>query len=316
VSDPESPAVGRRGIVSFDGSPPSEDALALALRLRDPDGGMLVLACVVPGRQWHLPAHVHRPDATVPDEIARMFAEARATTIPAGIRVKQRAPVAPSPARGLTELAEAEGADLVVIGSSRHSEAGRVAIDRTAGRLLQGAPCAVAVAPAGLRSTERFRHVGVAYDGSPEASAALAAGYAIAARDCAAVTLLSALDAVPPPASVAVAADLESTGRRARLHVQELLDAAADAAPAGVNPRTLLLHGAPAAVIPPACDGIVDLLVTGSRGYGPMQRALLGSVSEALTNGATYPVLVLPRRPAPVAEPARRAAVTAAVEPT
>lgn len=31
-------------------------------------------------------------------------------------------------------------------------------------------------------------------------------------------------------------------------------------------------------------------------------RALLGSVSEALTEGATHPVLITPRRPQPVAE--------------
>ena len=69
--------VGRRVIVAYDGSPRAEDALALALRLRDPDEGALTLACVVSGRHWHLPAHTHRPDATVPEEIARMFAEAR-----------------------------------------------------------------------------------------------------------------------------------------------------------------------------------------------------------------------------------------------
>jgi nucleotide-binding universal stress UspA family protein len=306
--------VFRHIIVAFDGSPRAEDALALAMRLRDPEQGVLMLACVVPGHHWHAPAHTHRPDATVSDEIARMFTEARTVAIPAGIRVKQRAPVAPSAARGLTELAEAEGADLVVVGSNRHCEAGRIAIDRTAGRLLQGAPCAVAVAPAGMRSTERFRHVGVAYDGSPEASAALAAGYRIAARSGAAVTLLWALDRVPPPASFATAADLESTAHRARLHAHELLDSAADAAPPDVNPRTLLLHGAPGTVIAAACDGIVDLLVTGSRGYGPMQRALLGSVSEALTDGASHPVLVLPRDPATAADDAPRAAPMTAVE--
>lgn len=312
MNGPESPVVGRQVIVAFDGSPRAEDALALALRLRDPEDGVLTLACVVPGRHWHVPAHTHRPDATVPEEIALIFAEARAATIPAGIRVRQRAPVAPSPARGLTELAEAEGADLVVVSSSQHSQAGRVAIDRTAGRLLHGAPCAVAVAPAEMRSTEPFRHIGIAYDGSPEASAALAAGYRIAARAGAAVTLLCALDQVPPPTSVAAAADLEATAHRGRLHAHELLDTAADAAPPGVNPRTLLLHGAPGSVIAAACDGIVDLLVTGSRGYGPMQRALLGSVSEALMDGATHPVLVLPRHPAPVVASATpRAAITA-----
>jgi nucleotide-binding universal stress UspA family protein len=273
----------RRLIAAYDGSPQAMDALVLALRLRDPDDGVLTIAHVVSGPHWQVGAHAHRPDAAVPDEIADMFDEVRDRSVPAGIRVRQRAPVAPSPARGLTELAEAEDADLIVIGSSRHGDEGRVRLERTAGRLLQGAPCAVAVAPGGLRDSDPFHHVGIAYDGSPESEAALLAGYDIAARCGAAVTLLLAdVDAHP--------------------HPEQLLDAAAESAPPGVNPRTLVMHGAPGEVIRKACDGIVDLLVTGSRGYGPLQRALLGSVSEALTEGAPHPVLVLPRRPSAVVD--------------
>ena len=96
----------------------------------------LTLACVVTGQRWHVGAHVHRPDAPVPDELESLFADARATMIPPGIRVRERAPVAPSPARGLTELAESEGADLIVIGSSQHASGGRIRLERTAGRLL------------------------------------------------------------------------------------------------------------------------------------------------------------------------------------
>ena len=57
------------------------------------------------------------------------------------------------------------------------------------------------------------------------------------------------------------------------------------------------------------CDGAVDLLVTGSRGYAP-RRALIGSVSEASMEGAAHPVLVLPRSPhaADVTAPAARIA--------
>ena len=182
-----------RVIVAFDGSPHGMDALALALRLRDPVEGVLTLACAVTGRRWHAGPHVLRPDAPVPEEIAFMFADARATLIPPGVHVRQRAPVAASAARGLTELAEAENADLIVIGSSAHGEKGRIRLERTAGRLLQGAPCAVAIAPGDLRETDDFRHIGIAFDGSPEAGAALDAGYRIAARCGAAVSLLWAL---------------------------------------------------------------------------------------------------------------------------
>jgi nucleotide-binding universal stress UspA family protein len=38
-----------------------------------------------------------------------------------------------------------------------------------------------------------------------------------------------------------------------------------------------------------------DLLVCGSRSYGPVRRVLLGSVSAALVRQASVPVLVVPR---------------------
>ena len=39
----------------------------------------------------------------------------------------------------------------------------------------------------------------------------------------------------------------------------------------------------------------VDLLVCGSRGYGPARRVLLGGVSARLLKNARVPVAVIPR---------------------
>lgn len=276
----------RRVLVAYDGSPSAEDALALARRLCDPAGGALVLAYVLPARGWHLPGR--RGPAQGADAATSLLAEARAR-LPAGVSVALRAPSAASAARGITELAEREHADLIAIGSAKGAAGDRIGLARTAGRLLYGAPCAVAVAPPGLRETGPFRHVGVALDDSAEAAAALAAAFSIAGRDGSAMTLYSALDEVvdrPEPAT-----------RRLRLALQERLDRAADTAPDGVNPGTVLLHGPTGKVIAEACDGIVDLLLVGSRGYGPVQRALLGSVSEELIARARHPVLVIPRQP-------------------
>ena len=39
----------------------------------------------------------------------------------------------------------------------------------------------------------------------------------------------------------------------------------------------------------------MDLLVVGSRGYGPLRRVLLGSVSSELMHSAPCPVMVVPR---------------------
>jgi hypothetical protein len=42
-------------------------------------------------------------------------------------------------------------------------------------------------------------------------------------------------------------------------------------------------------------SGRVDLIVLGSRAWGPVRRLMLGSVSARLTRAAHCPVLVLPR---------------------
>jgi nucleotide-binding universal stress UspA family protein len=49
----------------------------------------------------------------------------------------------------------------------------------------------------------------------------------------------------------------------------------------------------------------VDLLVLGSRAWGPVRRIVLGSVSAGLTREAHCPVLVLPRGDGAPASPAR-----------
>ena len=42
-------------------------------------------------------------------------------------------------------------------------------------------------------------------------------------------------------------------------------------------------------------SGELDLLVVGSRGYGPLRAVLLGSVSSALVRSAQSPLVVVPR---------------------
>jgi nucleotide-binding universal stress UspA family protein len=201
-------------------------------------------------------------------------------------------------ARGLADVAAERLADLVVLGSRHAAPDGRTSVSRTALRLLPDAECAVAIAPVGWRGSGRFRHIGIAYDGSASADVALAAGYRLATRDGAAVSLYYVNVPVTSATSISGLSDreLDVARQRTRLRAHERLDAAADAAPHGVNPGTVLLHGDPAREITTAGDGIIDILLTGSRGHGPMRRALAGSVSEALLLASTtYPIVVIGR---------------------
>lgn len=211
--------------------------------------------------------------------LARRLANPDAGRIAVGGRVDGRVRTAPP------------DADVVVVASAANGPAGRILVDRRLLRVLQHASAPICVAPAGLRETEPFHHIGVAVDDSAAAAAAVACAYALAARDGCAVTLLRALPRVTNDFAY------ERELLRERLTVQEQLDCVADLAPAGVNPRARLLHGDPGTVLAKAFDDFADLVVCGTHGHGPLQRALAGSVSRALLEAATQPVLVVPSPP-------------------
>jgi len=65
--------------------------------------------------------------------------------------VRQLAVADPDPARALLRAAEESDAWLIVVGSSRGEFTGRVRPGRTGAKLLESAPCAVALAPQGYR---------------------------------------------------------------------------------------------------------------------------------------------------------------------
>lgn len=66
-------------------------------------------------------------------------------------------------ARGLHELAEQRGADLLVVGSSRHAVLGRALMGDDARVAFDGSPCAIAIAPRGYTHVRHQLHkIGVA----------------------------------------------------------------------------------------------------------------------------------------------------------
>ena len=299
----------RTVIIGYDEPGRGDEALALAALLRDPRGGTLLLASAYPLAPAMMVGGFVVPEEieALRDETKAMLAAAR-DTLPAKDRTRIRAVASASPPRVLTELAEAEHADLVVVGSSHHGTIGRVLLGTTAERLLHGAPCAVAVAPRGYRGGP-IRHIGVAYDGSPEAEAALQAAEALALELRAALTVYCAVEPMPPSsAMIAAGTGAEWPSRTATDHARHLLWAVTDNAPEGLEPETLLLHGEPAPEIAARAHGVIDLLFTGSRGYGPLRRALLGSVSGALVRDAGCPVVVTPHTAIAQDDPAPKSA--------
>ena len=270
-------------IVGVDGNEGSRDAIALAERLVEQDGE-LTLAYVYWGE-----AHVWRGSSAAYDAVEReqareLLEKAREE---AGIEAELRWHGSSSVGRGLHELAEETGADLVVIGSPGSGLLGRIHVAESIRDALNGAPCAVALAPAGYsQQSVAMREIGVGYDGSPESEHALAVARALAGEHHA---KLSAFEAVSVPSFIArgrSAADgttIEGLVEQARDQIAALGDVEPHAA-YGNPAEELALYGAS-----------VDLLVVGSRGYGPIGRLVHGSTAQRLARTARCPLLVLTR---------------------
>ena len=258
-------------LIGVDERPGGRDAIALAKHLVA-DDGELVLAYVHYG-DLHPTRGSSPAFAAAEGERSRgLLASARAAE---GIEASLVWTGSPAVGRGLHELAERQGADLVVVGSSGRGLLGRVAVGDHTRDALNGAPCAVAVAPAGYaQRPSTVRKIGVGYDGSLESKHALAAARELAAR---LEGKVSAFEAVTLPLDAGNVGALDQLVESARSAIAELGDVEAHAA-YGDPAEELALFGAS-----------VDLLVVGSRGYGPIGRLVHGSTSQRLVRFSPVP---------------------------
>ena len=303
---------GRLIVAGCDASERSHDAVALAellARLRRAD---LLLATA------------YQPDYPMAPDFSRRAAERRrdadallaaAQERVATVPVSARALPSRSPARALHELAEASAAEAVVVGSTHRGHIGRVLPGSTGRALLRESPCAVAVAPRGYSvHPGHLGTVGVAYDLTSDSDAALA--YAVAITSAAGASLRLVTVEEPHTRHYADArAEAVSEASHASRHDllrHELMELSRELPPelrADARVRT----GLPGPQLVKEADEGIDLLVLGSRSYGPIGRALAGSVSTIVASGASCPVLVVPRQaPHAGAGAGRPAAVAAA----
>ncbi len=272
----------RRIVVGFNATLQSEDGLALAIRLAAATNADLLLGYVYPQQPpWFSSERPYQRNLR--KDIRGIFDRAQ-ERIPDSLNVQTLALGSGSPARGLHDLATGERADLLVLGSTHRGPAGRVMPGTVAETVLTGAPCAVAIAPRDYRERdiEPISVVGAAFDGSPEAAATLGRAGGLAA------SLQSSLRAI------AVAEPHWAHNEGDEHPLAEPLARALSAAGCAEGTDTALLTGHAAAALADA-GGDVDLLVAGSRGYGPMHHVLLGSVSARLLRTCPCPLIVFAR---------------------
>ncbi|MBN1528097.1 MAG: universal stress protein [Thermoleophilaceae bacterium] len=196
-------------------------------------------------------------------------------------------------ATGLERAAREEGADLIVLGTSRRGRVGQIMAGGVALRLLHGAPCAVAIAPAGVAEHGGdLAAIGVGYDGGAESDAALslAARLALAKRARLEVLAVAShgytdarLEVVPGQTRPAPATD----------DLEPLVAGAVEGLPDGLEVTATVVGGDPVEVLAER-SGELDLLVLGSRRHAPVTGVLLGSVASELALEAGCALLVVP----------------------
>jgi nucleotide-binding universal stress UspA family protein len=281
-------------IIGYDGSERGDDALVLGAALGGALGAPIEVVAAFPltPRSSRIPMTGHADTSS--RGVAESWLDRARERIGSQAGAEFSAVPAPSAPRALQFLAEERKAAAVVVGSSHRGRVGRVLPGGTAERLLHGSPCPIAVPPMGYREHEvaAFRVIGVAYDGGKDARAALAEARRLARATGAELEVVAVLDPTP--------SRYDQRGFAMDEHLATIRTAAREeleAVSAEEEPRAGLrvLEGTPHEQLVGASREL-DLLVMGSRGYGPVLAVLLGATSRRVVAEAACPVLVVPRQ--------------------
>ncbi len=277
-------------VIGFDESEGSKDALAYAGQLAERFDSEVIVVTAIPS-----PIGGSFAPALPADAFTRLQEQAVSAAEQAAAEIGGRAEVVESlsPARGVEQLAEDIGADLIVIGCSK-AEPGRVRAGRQARHMMHGASCAVLMAPVGHADSGTYpERIGVAVNGSAESAHAVVTAAVLAEGGTLSV--------------ISVATDFaEYWGHwGATFALSDLAEAARDVArtdveeamamlPVTATSEGVVLEGS-AAIELKGKSRDLDLLCLGSRRFGPVRRVLLGSVTSELVGDVGCAVLVSPR---------------------
>jgi len=277
-------------IVGYDGSDQAKDALAFGKELADATDAELLVAgvfVIYPTRAGIDPA-VHEAQAEFAKDLEQAASSVDAAAQPI---------VSVSPARGLHEAAEELGADLILVGSAHYGPLGQILVGSVGLALLHGAPCAVGIAPRGYRDREDsgIGTLAVAFDGSADSSLALMAASRLAQQTGAKLRLVAVAE---PPVIGTGKGGSEGWHALKEAVEEQMRDALTQAlatVPEGVDAEATLVGGDPVEALAAEAREARTILVLGSRGFGPLRRVLLGSVSGQLVRLAPSPLIIHPR---------------------
>ena len=278
----------------IDGFPEGLDAAALGQSLAKATGAELMLVAVHSTAPLPMPPELSYRSVRKQSQL--MLRDVRDSLAPGARTLTATDHSVP---RALHRVVHRHHRDLLVVGSSRQGPEGRVRIGKRTRQLLCHFEGALAVAPRGLHAKPPLglRRIAVGYDGTPESEAALALAASIASVAGADLHVRAVIDdRLPVFARSALSRLVEDEWNDAISAEMDELRARAVAAGERIKAQldVQVARGRPADVLLELSEH-VDLLVIGSRNWGPAARLLLGSTGEALMHDAACAVLAVPR---------------------
>jgi nucleotide-binding universal stress UspA family protein len=292
-----------RVVIGYDGSEAGEDAVAFGLTWCRSTGDVPVVATVYPEEAPLGAGRVDVEWASYVREQAEIIQDKARAIV--GDAALYRNVASTSAAHGLADLAEDVDAVMVIVGTTQETGLARSLLGSSTERLLHGSTAPVMVVPSGWRqsASDRVSSIGVAYVDTRDAREALRMAVRVALRIPARLTLYTVVGQSSEHYSYLVGrTDEQAFLDKARDSFRKALEFAAAGVPAELEPRIVLLEGAVVESLAALGPDDVDMLVCGSRGYGPVRRVLLGGVSSPLIRRAQLPVAVVPRATTAYAE--------------
>jgi nucleotide-binding universal stress UspA family protein len=206
------------------------------------------------------------------------------------------------PSEEVIAAAQAEDADLVIVGTRGKSGLAHVLLGSTAERGIRMAPCPVLAVPIGAADHPGEQelpidHILVPTDFSDCSSEAVKYAGVVAGQAKASIELLHILEPASYGLDFAVETHDEREKKR-RVATERLQAFSTELAAAGIVVKVSLLGGAPAdAILEFAARSSSDLIVMGTHGRRGLSHMWAGSVTEAVLRRGTMPVLAV-RKPA------------------
>lgn len=235
-------------------------------------------------------AEIAEEETTSARTLARTIRERiEAKGVPASARIDEG-----SPAHTIIEVARAEGAGVIVMGSRGLSRIAAAVLGSTACAVARHSPIPVLVA---RERRETPRRILVAADGSDDSYVAVHAFAGLPLPKQLEVTLLHVLPerATPSPRGDTSAEQLQATVERSdREDALDILSRAGKLLPPGISVRMELERGRPSErILEVAAGSGSDLIVVGARGVALRGEGFLqGSTADHLLESAHCAVLV------------------------